>query len=822
MKPDVRRALTAGLIGLAIVGAMPALAAVAVSGKVVDENGVPVRNARIAVSAGPASVAATSDPAGLFSVELPMPGDYRLRVECEGYFLFEKPAVALDEGTPLEIRLNHLKELAESIDVRYSPPVIDPSQTADTKRLLNQDILNVPFPASQDYRSALPLLPGALADNSGQLHFSGGASNQTNYRLNGFEISDPATGALNARLNVDTVQTVEWDASRFGADKGKGSSGTVEIRTEMGDNHWRFDGTNFVPGIGTQQGLHFDHWSPRVKISGPLKKDKIWFHNAFDAFYTLSTVSGLPAGQNRARSIDGSNLTRLQWNVTQSHILTVSFLGNIQEDQHTGLSILNPAETTLNRRLALFMGTVKDQWMVGGGLIEFGFATTNNYLRSSPQGNQPYVITPFGASGNYFSDQTSYTDRDEWLINGFARPLSFFGKHQLQAGVDAERSDLDQTLDRHEYTVVRDDGSIVRDVQFQGSPRQFRTNLETYGYLLDRWSPRDNLLFEAGVRTQWDQFSGGAPAAPRFSAAWSPGWGKGTRFAAGWGIFYDALTLDTIALSQEQTSVTTFYAPSGQVIGPPVETQFVLKPSNLRLPRFALTSFSAERKLPWNIFGKVNLISREGSRGLTFEETTPSPNLNLYVLDNIQRQRYRAAEFVVRRTFLARYQWFASYTRSEARANAVLNYSVENPLLAPQTGGPLPWDAPNRFLAWGWAPVEKTWFPHWLRPIVGETDFQALMEYRTGFPFNVTNETGDLIGSPGAYRFPNYASLNLALERKFPFRGYMWAWRVGLINALDRANPNVVNSDIDSPQFLTYGRGQSRAVNVRLRFLGRI
>jgi hypothetical protein len=42
-----------------------------------------------------------------------------------------------------------------------------------------------------------------------------------------------------------------------------------------------------------------------------------------------------------------------------------------------------------------------------------------------------------------------------------------------------------------------------------------------------------------------------------------------------------------------------------------------------------------------------------------------------------------------------------------------------------------------------------------------------------------------------------------------------------VINALNRGNPNTVNSDIDSPEFLTYGRGQGRAINVRLRFLGR-
>jgi len=44
---------------------------------------------------------------------------------------------------------------------------------------------------------------------------------------------------------------------------------------------------------------------------------------------------------------------------------------------------------------------------------------------------------------------------------------------------------------------------------------------------------------------------------------------------------------------------------------------------------------------------------------------------------------------------------------------------------------------------------------------------------------------------------------------------------VSLVNALNRANPNVVNNDINSPAFLTYARGQARAVNVRLRFLGR-
>jgi hypothetical protein len=276
-----------------------------------------------------------------------------------------------------------------------------------------------------------------------------------------------------------------------------------------------------------------------------------------------------------------------------------------------------------------------------------------------------------------------------------------------------------------------------------------------------------------------------------------------------------------LALAQEQVSVSTFYGPSGEITGVPVETRFVLRPQDLRLPRYALTSFSAERRLPWGLYGKVNLISRQGSRGFTFEDNVVSPSLNLYVLDNIREQRYRAEEFAVRRTFLSKYQWFASYTHSAAHANAVVNYSVDNPILTPQAAGPLPWDAPNRFLAWGWAPIEKTWFPRFLRPIVGETDLQLLADFRTGFPFSAVTETGNIVGPPGSLRFPDYATVNIAIERRFPFRGYLWAWRVGAVNALNRVNANVVNNDVDSPGFLTYGRGQARAVNVRLRFLGK-
>ncbi|HKD05325.1 MAG TPA: carboxypeptidase regulatory-like domain-containing protein [Bryobacteraceae bacterium] len=800
-------------------------AAIVIKGRVVDETGAPVQQARIeAVRAEQSQqnvTRAESDAAGAFILTIESEGAYGLRVEHDGFFQYVNASTNLTPDAELEIRINHVKELAEKLDVRYSPPAIDNEQTADTKTLHSPDIQNVPYPASQDYRSAFQLLPGAIQDNAGQWHFNGGATNEANYRLNGFDISDPASGTLTARMNVDTVQTIEWQASRFSPETGKGSAGTVEIRTQTGDDHWRFGATNFVPGVSFQNGAYLNHWSPRIIVSGPIKKGRAWFHNAFDSYYAASTVSRLPNGQNRTSSITTTDLTRAQWNISDNQILTASFLVNIGDSHRLGLSFLDPAETTVNQHTSLLIGTIKDQFIIGGGLVEFGFAETSGYFRNSPQGNQTYVITPFGASGNFFRADKSWTDRQEWTAHGYVRPLSWHGSHQVEIGTDIERSNLEQTIYRHEFMVVRADNSVVRTVQFEGSPLQFRTNIEVYGYALDRWNPRQDLTIDAGFRTQWDEYTRGAPPAPRVAAAWSPKWLGGTKISGGWGLFYNAITLNMLALSQEQTSLTTFYSPGGLPVGAPVASSYVLTPQALRLPKFSIASITAERRLPWGVYGRANLIVRDGSRGFTFEQAAVNPATNLYILNNARRERYRAAEFSLKRTFLAKYQWFASYTRSDARSNAVLAYSIENPLLSPQEGGPLAWDAPNRIMGWGWAPIEKAWFPHFFQPIVGETDLQVLADYRTGFPFTATNELGFVVGEPNGYRFPDYFTLNVGLERKFPFRGYLFAFRVALINALNRENPNVVNSDADSPHFLEFSPGQARAFNVRLRLIGR-
>jgi hypothetical protein len=120
------------------------------------------------------------------------------------------------------------------------------------------------------------------------------------------------------------------------------------------------------------------------------------------------------------------------------------------------------------------------------------------------------------------------------------------------------------------------------------------------------------------------------------------------------------------------------------------------------------------------------------------------------------------------------------------------------------------WDAPNRFLGWASVPT-----PLW------EILFSCLLEYRTGYPFSVVNQQQFLIGAADSRRFPDYASLNIGLEKKFRFRGYLFAVRGSAINVTGRANPNVVVNNVDAPNFLAFTGGQGRAFTGRLRFIGK-
>lgn len=796
-------------------------------GRVVDENGAGIAGARVEVrSSAGLTVSAFSDPAGNFRAVLPGEGEYSVRVERLGFFLYTNPAQQFEPGaSQLTIHLNHQQEFADKVDVTYSPPAIDPQETSERKELSAAEIQGVPYPAPQDYRSALPLFNGVVQDTAGHLHFNGGDSNQANYTLDGFNMSDPVTGRLETRINLESIQSMDLENSRYSADNGRGSSGVLDLKTRMGDDRFRFGGTNFIPGVTSDNGLYINKWTPRVEFSGPIVKGRAWFHNGLDAFYNVDSVHGLPNGQNRTSGLTVSDLSRFQVNITPANILTASFLYNLAETNRFGLSILTPAEATTNIRQTLYMSTIRDQHYFGGALLDIGFADTRGLLHNPSQGPEIYQITPFGNRGNYFSAVNRHWYRQQVAANLFLPTVHFRGSHHLKFGVDLEHESFHQQVARHDYEVLRDDNSVARTVAFAGMPFQSRKNVEAAQYIQDHWSPTDGVTLEAGIRTEWNEIVRDLEVAPRAAVAWAPRKLHDTKFSAGWGIYYDAINLGLIAREQDQISLSTFYLPGGVVHGP-VATSFQVNDRALSTPRYQTANVTVERKLPFEFYGKAGYTWREGGDGFVFSTTAPQIgpmfyNGAVFVLKNARHDRYDAADFSIRRTFAGQFEWFLGYTRSSTRSNAAVDYSLENPIFAPQMPGPFAWDTPNRVHMWGWVPLPKRLLPPRLAFLIRNTTAAYLLEYRTGFPFNVLDEEGFLVGAPNSHRYPDYFNVNLHFERRFRALHYLWAWRFGYNNITGNLNPNVVENVQGTPRFLTYGRGQARAFSVRLRLLGR-
>ncbi len=782
---------------------------------ILDENGVAVSSARLVLSQGENIFRGGTDYAGRYEFTGLPAGVYQLLVEKEGFYALVHKEVHVGEAESVEVTLNHQHEFIERVDVTYSPPAVDPARTTRNETLNQQTIINVPYQVTRDIRYALPLLPGVLQDAFSQIHVDGSSTRQILDQLDGFNITDPVSGLFNVRVNVDALRSVEVQSSRYPVEYGKATGGIVSLKTGMGDDRLRFLATDLFPALQSRKGLHVNNWTPRGTLSGPLRKGKAWFLLAPEAEYGLNIIQELPPGADRGSVWRLGNLAKAQVNLTPANILTGSFLVNDYHSQHAGISRLTPEESTVNLSDAAYLLTLRDlAYFANGLLLETGLGWSRFRDRSLPLGNQPYVITPGLTQGNYFETSHSHSGRLQVTASLVLPPVRWRGRHEFNVGTDIDRITYDQSFERQPFSIRREDGTLARRVKFPGSRTAFtRSNAEFSGYAQDRWSPSDRLLLEAGVRFDGDQIVRGALVSPRLVSSYVLTHDGNTKLVAGVGRYYDSSNLEIISRPQTGGRADFFYDKTGQtLVSAPVVTSFHVDEGNVRAPRFLNWSVGLEHRFPTTTYLRLDFVQKWGRDGWTYinpVDATGGPLTASYVFSNSRRDRYDGFQVQARHAFKGDHVLFASYIRSSARSTAVVNFTLDNPVFSPQAGGPLPWDAPNRLLSWGWVPFWRGF------------DLAYSLDWRDGFPFSLVNENQQLVGSPGSMRFPSYFTLNLALERRFTFLGYQLALRAGFDDITNRHNPSFVDNNIDSPHFLSYAGLQGRALTARIRILRR-
>ena len=783
---------------------------------VIDEARRPVSSARVMLERHEThyvlQVESNSD--GECAVKNLSPGAYNIRAEKDGYYPVLLSNVQLERAGRLEVTLNHRGNLAQQIDVTEKAPAIDPAKTTASESLNSHEIKQLPYWPARDIRYALPLLPGVLQDASGQAHVEGSAAHQTIDQLDGFKINNPVDGLFAMRVNTDAVQSLRVQTSRYGVEYGNGSGGVVSLLTNTGDDHFRISGTDFTPSLRSHKGIYLNGWTPRATFSGPIRKGKAWFLLAPEGEYHVNVVNELPRGADRSKDWRFDNLAKAQIQLKPSNILTASYLANHYQARYAGLSRFNPLETTHNLSQVGSMLTIKDQaFLTNGILLEVGLGESRFYSGVRPLGNQTYVVSPEGRSGNYFESARGWSSRLQGIANVITPAAQWHGRHEFRFGGNVERLTDEQFFQRHSYLVLREHKTLSRTVEFLGTPSFARSESAMGGYAQDRWSPTDRWLIESGVRFDWDGLVREARVSPRLASSYMLTRSGDTKLVTGIGLYYETMDLDSITRPLTGQRVDAFYiGPNQDFAQSLIVTSFHVNERNLKDPRFLNWSAGIERKLPGGIYSDVEFTEKRGHNGLTFINRCAGP-LNCFsgyfVSSSERRDHYDSVKVTLRSSFKGGHVILASYAHSVASSNAVLDFSLENPLFSQQAGGRLPWDSPNRFITWGLVPLKHGF------------DLAYSLDWRDGYPFNLVNQDQQLVGAPSSRRFPRYFCLNAALERRVQILGYQWDLRVGLDDLTNRTNPTAVNNVIDSTQFLTFGGFQRRALVGQVKLLGR-
>jgi hypothetical protein len=738
------------------------------------------------------------------------PGKYRVLIQKPGFYTATVDSVEIVAGQtlPMEVRLQPVREYREEIEVAAQPSPIDPEQVASSQPLTAAEIAMIPYPSTRDYRNVLPYVPGVITDSSGQAHIAGSSTQQIQDYLDGFEVSQPASGSLALRVNPDSLRRLDVQRSRYSALLGKGSGGAIDLAVLDGDNRFRFGATDFIPTFQNVKGFELNNWTPRAYVSGPVVRNKVWFTVSHEGELDNNVVKELPAGADTNNVWRIADLARLHMNLTPGNVLTASGLVNVVDSEHGGITIFDPYSVSNNTHGKLYMFTLKDQATVAKGtLFEFGAAyhRTDNTL--FPQGTAPYVFTPTGRTGNYFQTIGNMSDRVQGFSNLFLKP---WRRHQITLGGRLDRVVFQQSASRGPIEFVDSNNVLLRQIVFQNAPPFSLDTVEASAYAQDRWSVTERLLIEGGGRWDHDSYLKRSMFSPRLAGALLLHRETETKLSAGIGVYYDRTNLAQVSLASQGSLTDTFLAPAPCAASAPcvIQTSFLADPRLLTMPRFINSSVALETRLPARIYFRAEYLERHGIHGWAYES---QPGGSFLLLPGRQ-DRYDAVQFTARKEIKRGYPFLVSYTRSNARSNQTIDFSLTSFITGRQAPGPLPWDSPNQITSWGSLPL------FWK---LKKFDLAYSTLWRTGFPFFTVNDLGVVVSGPGQFRFPDYFTLNVAVERKFTFHRYRWAARVGMDNVTDRENPTFVDNNVNSPTFLAlFGQGH-RTFNGHVRFLGK-
>ena len=760
---------------------------------------------------GPVTKETESDSKGAFAVDGLPPGTYQIEANAPG--LFAALAVEVSAGTSSNVAVElSVTAVTSTVNVTAS----DSAQAEESAQhnTISQAVVEKVPNQEEKIDSLLPLVPGVVRGPDGRINMKGAQATQAGWLVNSANVTDPATGGQAISLPIDVVSSVQVISNPYDPEYGKftGAVSSVETRTSNFDK-FHFSIQNLAPRARDRNGsiVGIGAFTPRTTITGPLIKDRLAFTQSLEYRFLRTPVDSLPPLQRDTTLESFDSFSQFDLKISDRQTATLSVAVFPQKFDYLGLNTFNTQPSTPNLHQRGDQISAQHSFVAeSGALLSSRFAYEEFDADTLPNSQAPYQMLVETTEGGFFNRQSRDTRRGEWQEIYQFSPKHFLGGHELKVGFDFSHSSYDGRQQFLPVSIVGTAGSTLEQINF-GSPTTISIHQNEVAWFAgDQWTVGPRLTVDFGLRFDNDSITSSTHAAPRAGLTLALTSDRKTLLKAGAGLFYDRVPLNAPAFPNFPDRTLLTFDPAGIVTSSVPYSNVIT--GGLKNPKSETWNIEIDRQVRENLLVRVAYQQRN-----TVDDAVVNPETtagdSLLSLGSSGRDFYR--EFQLTGQYKIHRQTLnASYVRSKSSGdlNDFNQFFGNDPqaVIRANSRGPLAFDAPKRFLAWG--ELNAPW----------KLMLMPVLDIHTGFPYSVVNESRDFVGPRNDQRFPRFDSFDLQVLRNvgLRFHGKQHTVKLGcgVFNLFNHANPRDVQNDLDSYRFGDFFNSAVRTFRGKLVF----
>ena len=324
----IRNTLALLVLGVLITFAPSAMAQTAstgsLSGTVTDASGAVVPNATVTITSADLGQKRTTTTAqdGTYKFSLLQPGNYRVRIEANGFKAVEIPTATVNvtESSVLDRSLEVGSAQAQTVTVEESVETVQTSSSALGTVVGGRTVTELPL-NTRNYTNLLAMTAGAntnvnnattIGKGSTNIAVNGGGTAQNTYLQDGVSVNNwqslgtTSEGAVLGGMpipNPDAIAEFKIITSNYDAGYGRNPGSNVNVITKTGTNAFHGTGFEFLRNSVLNANDWFRNATGGNKLvlnsnvyggvfGGPIKKDKLFF---FVSYQETGQKSGASA-----------------------------------------------------------------------------------------------------------------------------------------------------------------------------------------------------------------------------------------------------------------------------------------------------------------------------------------------------------------------------------------------------------------------------------------------------------------------------------------------------------------------------------------------